>query len=284
MPEEAKMQAEQNNQSAEAQNLQNENESRREHLQPDFMENSGRPDPVEQFCRDAKNKLDSFEDPQEMLDFIVKFQSAINTLQNRDAYSEAWSEALLDKFLPMRENGSLDREEFEKRMNEVSLWQVQKNVEIGHMVDTMVNTHSADWISGKVFTTRQGQMVYGMRDEVLLFGFMFQPKFQNVLEQEYQIYNSALFVRQCYNKAFRAQEPEIRMIAEKGRCYSNGNMVKDILDETIQAAGTEAEKQELIRKKEAWKLRQEELKRREVMPTKDESLHRQMITKKKLNV
>lgn len=282
MPEETKMKEEKNNQTAESQNLQNENESFREHLQPEFMEDSAKPDPVQRFRRDVRNKLDSFEDPQEKLDFIVKFQSTMNTLQNGNTYVKAWSEVLLDQFLPKCENGSLNREEFEKRMNEVCLWQIQKNVEIGHMVDMLGNTHSADWIANKVFTTRQGQMFYSMRDDVLTFGVMSRSEFQDAVEQNYQVSSPVDFWGQSYDRVFRSQEPEIKLLAEKGRCYSNGNMVKNILDKAIQAAGTEAEKQELIRKKEAWKLRQEELKRREVMPTKDEAFHREMITKKKL--
>lgn len=249
---------------------------------PEFMENMEKTDPVKQFRRDIKNKLDSFEDPQEKLDFIVKFQIAMNTLPNRNSYVEAWSEVLLDQFLPKRENGSLNREEFEKRMNEVCLWQVQKNVEIGHMADQLVNTHSTDWIANKVFTTRQGQMLYSMRDEVLSFGVMDRSEFQDAVEQNYQVSIPVDFWAQSYDRVFRSQEPEIRLIAQKGQCYSNGNMVTDVMDKAIQAAGTEAEKQELTRKKEDWKLRQAELKRREVMPTKDEAFHREMTTKKKL--
>lgn len=249
---------------------------------PEFMENMEKTDSVQQFRADMKNKLDSFEDPQEKLDFIVKFQIAMNTLPNRNSYVEAWSEVLLDQFLPKRENGSLNREEFEKRMNEVCLWQVQKNVEIGHMADQLVNTHSADWIANKVFTTRQGQMLYSMRDEVLSFGVMDRSEFQDAVEQNYQVSIPVDFWAQSYDRVFRSQEPEIRLIAQKGQCYSNGNMVTDVMDKAIQAAGTEAEKQELTRKKEDWKLRQAELKRREVMPTKDEAFHREMTTKKKL--
>lgn len=249
---------------------------------PEFMENMEKTDSVQQFRADMKNKLDSFEDPQEKLDFIVKFQIAMNTLPNRNSYVEAWSEVLLDQFLPKRENGSLNREEFEKRMNEVCLWQVQKNVEIGHMADQLVNTHSADWIANKVFTTRQGQMLYSMRDEVLSFGVMDRSEFQDAVEQNYQVSIPVDFWAQSYDRVFRSQEPEIRLIAQKGQCYSNGNQVEDVMDKAIQAAGTEAEKQELTRKKEDWKLRQAELKRREVMPTKDEAFHREMTTKKKL--
>ena len=249
---------------------------------PEFMENMEKTDSMQQFRADMKNKLDSFEDPQEKLDFIVKFQSAMNTLPNRNSYVEAWSEVLLDQFLPKRENGSLNREEFEKRMNEVCLWQVQKSVEIGHMADQLVNTHSADWIANKVFTTRQGQMLYSMRDEVLSFGVMDRSEFQDAVEQNYQVSSPVDFWAQSYDRVFRSQEPEIRLIAQKGQCYSNGNQVEDVMDKAIQAAGTEAEKQELTRKKEDWKLRQAELKRREVMPTKDEAFHREMTTKKKL--
>lgn len=259
-------------------------------------------DSLETFRQNIQDKLDSFDNGLDRMNFIVEFQSNVMTplINNDSPEVKVWYQILDNYLAPTKEDGSLDKEKFEQRLDEIAEWNVKNKIEESKHIKGIYNIHSAEWIDTKACTTKQWHLGNCMKEDILREAMLMSNKIGTLMNnagmEQHQVM-SLLEKRELEIAKAKGGESHKDYIMGANHIFGSGEgNIKDRLkiavakaEEKIAGAKTKQEKAEAEKQKakavnaqEKWEKQQQRLKDRESKLTDNQFYVEQVKNQKKM--